>query len=129
MLDEARRCPKCGHAENQINKGYPFGNAAPEARKYCTDGYGGYVNFACPGRHVRNIHDKKDTYTVESINADLRHYIPLLACRSRCFAHKPDTLSAVAAVFADVYNRFGSAKYRYRQHHTGEIPFSLVDFL
>jgi len=30
----------------------------------------------------------------------------------------------VNAAFADVYNRFGKAKCRYRQtHHTGEIPF------
>lgn len=105
-------------------------DAAPEAQKYCTDGYWGYVDIAYPGRHVRNICDKKDTYTVESINADLRHYIPLLARRSRCFARTLDTLLAVVAVFVDAYNRFGRAKYRYRQTcHTGEIPFSLVDFL
>jgi len=65
-------------------------NAAPEAQKYCTDGYGGYVDIVYSGNHARSIHDKNDTYTAESINADLRHYISLVMRRSRCFAHKPD---------------------------------------
>lgn len=105
-------------------------DAAPEARKYCTDGYLGYVDVVYPGRHVRNIRDKSDTYTVEGVNADLRHYIPILARRSRCFARKLETLRAVVDVFVTAYNRFGAAKYKYRQtHQTGEIPFAVVDFL
>jgi hypothetical protein len=28
------------------------------------------------GKHIRNIHDKSNTFTVEGVNADLRHYIP-----------------------------------------------------
>jgi len=53
-------------------------DAAPEAGNYCTDGYWGYIDVAYPGRHVRNVSNKNDTYTVESVNADLRHYIPNL---------------------------------------------------
>ncbi len=83
-----------------------------------------------PGRHIYNIHDKKDTFTVEGVNADLRHYIPMLARRSRCFPRKLETLYAVVEVFVTAYNRFGIAKYNYRLHHPkGEIPFALVDFL
>lgn len=52
---------------------------APEAEKYCTDGYYGYLNVIYPGKHIYNIHNKKDTFTVEGVNADLRHYIPTLA--------------------------------------------------
>ena len=37
-----------------------------------------------------NIHNKKDTFTVEDVNADLRHYIPTLARRSRCFPPKAE---------------------------------------
>ena len=105
-------------------------DAAPSASSYCTDGYLGYVDVVYPGKHVRNIHDKSDTFTVESINADLRHYIPILARRSRCFARKLETLRAVLEVFVDAYNRFGQAKYKYRQsRQVGEVPFSVVDFL
>jgi IS1 family transposase len=105
-------------------------DAAPEAKHYCTDGYFGYVDIVYPGRHIRNIRDKKDTFTVEGINADLRHYIPILARRSRCFARKLETLRAVLEVFIDAYNKFGVAKHKYRQvRQTGEVPFSVVDFL
>lgn len=103
---------------------------APEAKRYCTDGYVGYLDVVYPGKHIRNIHDKSDTFTVEGVNADLRHYIPVLRRRSRCFARKLETLSAVVEVFAEAYNKFGIAKYKYRQtHNTSTVPFSLIDFL
>ena len=105
-------------------------DGAPEAGKYCTDGYVGYLDVVYPGHHVRNIRDKSDTFTVEGVNADLRHYIPLLARRSRCFPRTLDTLQAVVEVFADAYNRFGQAKHQHRMHRPiGILPFGLVDFL
>ena len=60
----------------------------PEVECYCTDGYLGYVDVIYPGRHIRNARDKSDTFTVEGINADLRHYIPILQRRIRCFPRK-----------------------------------------
>ena len=102
----------------------------PDADYYCTDGYVGYLDVLYPGKHIRNMRDKSDTFTVEGVNADLRHYIPILARRSRCFPRSLETLRAVLEVFADAYNRFGIAKYRYRQlHPRGELPFGLVDYL
>ena len=103
---------------------------SPEAKFYYTDGYLGYIDVVYPGKHIRNIRDKKDTHNVESVNADLRHYIPILARRSRCFARKLETLYAVVAVFVDAYNRFGMAKYKYRiKRRTEELPFSVIDFI
>ena len=103
---------------------------AHDAEKYCTDGYIGYVDVVYPGEHIQNIHNKKDTYTVEGVNADLRHYIPLLARRSRCFARKLETLKAVVAVFVDAYNLFGISKHKYRQAYPfREVPFSVLDFI
>jgi len=105
-------------------------DAAPSAGSYCTDGFLGYVDVVYPGRHVRNVHDKSNTYTVEGVNADLRHYIPVLARRSRCFARKLETLQAVVEVYVDAYNQFGRAKHKYRlTHEKGELPFSALDFL
>lgn len=105
-------------------------DSGPEAEEYCTDGYVGYLDVVYPGRHVRNIRDKSDTHTVEGVNADLRHYIPVLARRSRCFARTLETLQAVLEVFVDAYNRFGQAKYAYRlRRPKGTLPFALVDFL
>ena len=88
-------------------------DAAPPAENYCTDGFLGYVDVVYPGKHVRNIHNKNDTFTVESVNADLRHYIPILRRRSRCFPRKLETLKAVLEVFADAYNAFGAAKMKF----------------
>jgi IS1 family transposase len=107
---------------------------SPEAKNYATDGYLAYIDLIYPGRHIRNIKDKKDTFTVEGINADLRHYIPILARRSRCFARKLETLEAVISVFIDAYNKFGEAKQKYRARRnlgkeSREVPFGVVDFL
>jgi IS1 family transposase len=103
------------------------------AERYCSDGYHGYLDVDYYGaEHVRNIHDKSETYTVEGVNADLRHYIPVLARRSRCFPRKLDTLQAVIEVFVDAYNAFGIAKYKFRQGRdpkSRELPFSVLDFL
>jgi len=117
-------------------------DSAPYAKKYCTDGYLGYIDIAYPGKHIRNIHNKNDTHTVESVNADLRHYIPVLARRSRCFCRKIETLDAVISVFIEAYNKFGEAKLKYRVptqhksknhnkhlHKFRELPFSVLDFL
>ena len=105
-------------------------DAAPPAENYCTDGFLGYVDVVYPGRHVRNVHDKSNTYTVEGVNADLRHYIPVLSRKSRCFARKLETLHAVVRVYVDAYNQFGRAKHKYRlKREKGELPFSALDFL
>ena len=100
------------------------------AQQYCTDGYIGYLDVVFPGEHIFNVHNKNDTFTVEGVNADLRHYIPTLARRSRCFPRKLENLRAVLAVFVRAYNQFGVQKARYRSFHpTSEPPFSLFDFL
>jgi IS1 family transposase len=105
-------------------------DGGPEAKRYCTDGYIGYLDVVFPGEHIRNTHDKKDTHTVESINADLRHYIPLLRRRSRCFARSLETLTAVMRVFVEAYNEFGLAKFKYRKSNPSRtLPFGFVDFL
>ena len=105
-------------------------DTAPSAEIYCTDGYLGYIDVVYPGQHIRNVSNKNDTFTVEGVNADLRHYIPILARRSRCFARKIETLRAVMDVFVEAYNRFGIAKMKYRKNRKSrELPFSVLDFL
>ena len=106
-------------------------DSAPDAEYYCTDGDLAYIHIAYPGRHIRNVRNKDDTFTVESVNADLRHYIPILARRSRCFARKIETLYAVIDVFVEAYNRFGEAKSKFRRGRSSksrELPFSVLDF-
>ena len=107
-------------------------DAAPPAENYCTDGLLGYIEVVYPGKHIRNVSNKDDTFTVESVNADLRHYIPLLRRRSRCFPRKLETLKAVLDVFAEAYNAFGVAKMTFRLNrdpHARELPFSVLDYI
>ena len=89
-------------------------DSAPPADKYCTDGYLGYIDVVYPGEYIRNVHNKNDTFSVESVNADLRNYMRVLARRSRCFCRNIETLEAVVAVFVDAYNKFGDYKSRHR---------------
>lgn len=70
----------------------------PYSKKYCTDGYLVYLGVIYPREHIRNMRDKSDTFNVEVVNADLRHYIPLLKRKSRCFARKLETLKSVVEV-------------------------------
>jgi IS1 family transposase len=110
------------------------------AERYATDGNLTYLDVDFQGRHIRNVRDKADTHNVESINADLRHYIRPLARKSRCFFRSYETFRAVISVFVDAYNKFGEAKLKSqvavkhhstRKHlHKWRYPaFSLLDYL
>ena len=107
-------------------------DSAPPAKTYCTDGWLGYIDVVYPGKYIRNVNDKSNTFTVEVVNADLRHYIPILRRRSRCFARKIETLRCVLEVFIQAYNAFGEAKRLYRAKSISdfrELQFSVLDFL
>ena len=41
---------------------------APEAENYATDGCLGYIDIVYSGKHIRNVSNKNDTFTVEGIN-------------------------------------------------------------
>ena len=51
----------------------------PQARRYYSDGLEAYQDIVyVPGQHTISV-GKRDTYTVEGCNADIRHYIAVLA--------------------------------------------------
>jgi IS1 family transposase len=106
-------------------------DSVPAAERYCTDGYYGYADVVFPGKHIQNKLNKNDTYIVEGTNADLRHYIPGLARRNRCFYRTLETFIAVLSIFIDAYNKFGEAKLIYHQKYPRhrDLPFSFLDFL
>jgi IS1 family transposase len=117
-------------------------NDAPPAKKYFSDGYSGYKNVVYPGVYIMNSENKSDTFTVESVNSDLRNYIPGLARRKKCFYRSLDTLFSVIKLFVYAFNKFGQAKMKCRVpvnhrkssnskhlHKYKDVPFSLLDFL
>lgn len=68
--------------------------------------------------------DKKETYSVEAVNADLRHYLKRLARKSRCFSRRLDSLLKNLRIFAYCYNQRQLMKQKYPQYN-----LSLIDFL
>jgi IS1 family transposase len=79
-------------------------DAGPEAATTYSDGYEGYVGLMYAGQHVVSA-GKDDTYTVEGVNADLRHYLARLARRTRCFSRSLEALKTAIKLFAYYFNR------------------------
>jgi len=50
----------------------PFDSASP-AKHYATDDFWGYDDVVYPGKHILNVANKNDTFTLGSINTDLRY--------------------------------------------------------
>ena len=59
-------------------------DSSAKANVYHSDGLHAYRDVIYWGEHHYHL-DKSETYTVEGINSDLRHYIPFLRRRSKCF--------------------------------------------
>ena len=55
-----------------------------KAQQYYSDAYSAYAEVCYEGRHT-SLKNKSQTYTVEGVNSDLRHYIPALHRKSKCF--------------------------------------------
>ena len=75
-------------------------DSSPKADHYYSDAYSALKN-------------KSQTYTVESVNSDLRHYIPALHRRSKCFFRSIETINAVFKIFVNAFNKFALAKFLY----------------
>jgi len=96
---------------------------APQARQYYSDAFPGYDNLYY-GAPYEMRSDKKETYSVEAVNADLRHYLKRLARKSRCFSRRLDALLKNLQLFAYCYNQRQLMKQKYPQY---KVP--LIDFL
>ena len=58
-----------------------------------------------------SLKNKSQTYTVEGVNSDLRHYIPPLHRKSKCFFRSIETAKAVFKIFIFAFNKFALAKF------------------
>ena len=101
-------------------------DSVPPAKYYYADGCPVYKDVDFLGRLKQNFENKRDTHNIESTNSDLRHYIPVLKRKSRCFPRKRENLETVLSVFIDAYNKFGEAKLKYTDRAP---PFSVLNFL
>jgi insertion element IS1 protein InsB len=99
-------------------------DAAPQAAFYFSDLFPLYRCLVYkPGIHTP-MPDKSETYRVEGVNAELRHYLARLARKSRCFSRCLDALRRAVKLFVFSWNC--RQLYRARFPH---YPAYLIDFV
>lgn len=94
-----------------------FVDTLPAVARYCSDGAELYQEVLWPegGEHVISV-GKADTYTVESMNANLRTYLGRLKRRSRCFSRSLEALRQAVRLFVWHYNRRQALRNRLPQY-------------
>ena len=99
-------------------------DTSPQAVWYYSDLFATYKTLLyTPGTHTP-MPDKSETYRVEGMNAELRHYLARLARRSRCFSRCIHALRRAIRLFVYVWNR----RQLYRQTYP-DYPAHLIQFL
>ena len=97
---------------------------APQAAFYFSDLFPLYRYLVyTPGIHTP-MPDKSETYRVEGMNTELRHYLARLARKSRCFSRCIDALRRAVKLFVFSWNR----RQLYRQRFP-RYPAHLIDFV
>ena len=83
-----------------------------KASKYYFDACSAYAEVCYESVHT-SLKNKSQTYTVEGVNSDLRHYTLALHRRSKCFFRSIETMNAVFKIFVSAFNKFALAKFLY----------------
>ena len=98
---------------------------SPKAKYYYSDSYSAYSEICYYGKHT-SLKNKSQTYTVEGVNSDFRHYIAPLRRKSKCFFRSILTAKAVCDIFVYAFNKFALAKSLYPSLKSS---FSLSNFI
>jgi insertion element IS1 protein InsB len=95
-----------------------------QARTYYSDAFEAYQTaLYWPADHYP-MDDKRETFSVEGDNAELRHYLARLARRSRCFTRCIHALRCAVKLFVYAFNRRQLARHRFPAY-----PHPLIDFV
>ena len=83
-----------------------FVDRLPPASRYCSDALPVYGELLWPDGSAHIVSKgKEETFTIESLNADLRTYLGRLKRRSRCFSRCWEALARAVRLFVWHYNR------------------------
>ena len=97
---------------------------APQAAYYFSDLFAAYRHVIyTPGRYTP-MPDQSETYRVEGMNAELRHYLARLGRRSRCFSRCLLALRAAVKVFVHAWN----GRQLYKKRHPN-YPVHVMQFV
>lgn len=78
----------------------------PPAHAYCSDELAIYQDLCWPEGSSHIVSEgKRDTHTIESLNANLRTYLGRLKRKSRCFSRCIHALRRAVRLFVWHYNR------------------------
>jgi IS1 family transposase len=95
----------------------------PHSSQYYRDAFPVYdtLYYGAPYELRQN---KRETFAVEAVNADLRHYLTRLARKSRCFSRCFQALKSALLIFVFCYNQ----RQLMRRHYPS-YSYQLIDFL
>lgn len=125
IVDRETRCLLAVRAVWQRSQavGQWLVNQSP-AQQYYSDQFPLYDSLEYRRGYHLSLFDKSETYSVEGVNAELRHYLTRLARKSRCFSRCIDWLNRHLKAFAHAWNR--------RQLHNRAFPYDkrhVIDFV
>lgn len=95
---------------------------APQAKRYYSDAFPVYDTLYYGAPYEMRT-DKHETYSVEAVNADLRHYLKRLARKSRCFSRRIQSLAKNLQLFVYCYNHRQLAKRSFPKYASHLIDF------
>jgi insertion element IS1 protein InsB len=99
-------------------------DTSPQAVWYYSDLFATYKELLyTPGTHTA-MPDKSDTYRVEGVNAELRHYLARLRRKTRCFSKCVHALIRSLKLFVYAWNHRQLHKQTYPHY-----PAHLIDFV
>jgi IS1 family transposase len=96
---------------------------SPHANQYFSDHnpiYSALVYY--PGKYAQSD-GKSETYSVEGVNAECRHYLARLVRRSRCFSRCPHALTCAIKLFVFCHNSRQLYNHKYPKYSRPMIDF------
>lgn len=97
---------------------------APKAKQYFSDAFDAYDRLWYHGGQYAVSEGKRETYSVEGDNAELRHYLARLARSSRCFSRCRFALECALRLFVYCFN----SRQLYRQRYPA-YPAHVMEFI
>ena len=95
---------------------------APAAVNFYSDGFDTYSRLWYPGSYEAVL-DKSQTFSVEGVNAQLRHYLARIGRESRCFSRCLHALRRAVDLFVFCWNQ------RQKQRRKNpKYPAHVVDY-
>lgn len=105
-VDRATRCI-VGHAvvpQRSFEIFQDVVDQGPTAQQYFSDGLAAYSDVYYHGASYQAVLDKSQTFSVEGMNAELRHYLARLHRSTRCFSKSLTALRRAVDLFVHFWN-------------------------